>query len=192
MHSIISNARNLFAENGFDRTTIDAIAELSGVSKMTIYSHFKSKEELFGAIVLSKVEDEFAIRGHKLEAHHPEVGLPKIAQQFLSLMRKDEVLGTYRTMFASTSTHPELCRVFYQNGPVNVHREVAEYLKKCADAGSLSITDCDAAATQFLSLFVGLDHMKCLLGLGKPTKKEDADLISSNVEFFIKAKSVSS
>lgn len=51
MEAIISTAQRLFAESGFERTTIDAIAEMSGVTKMTIYSHFKSKEELFGATI---------------------------------------------------------------------------------------------------------------------------------------------
>ncbi len=189
MESIISTAQRLFAENGFERTTIDAIAEMSGVTKMTIYSHFKSKEELFGATVLSKVEHEFLVTGQNLDPKNPQDGLAMIAKQFVSLIRKDEVLGAYRTMFASTSTHPELCVTFYQNGPVKVHCEVSEYLKKCLGIGSLNITNFDYAATQFLSLFVGLDHTKCLLGLGKPSKKEDDDLIFRNVEFFIKGSS---
>jgi TetR/AcrR family transcriptional regulator, mexJK operon transcriptional repressor len=187
MLSIISTAQRLFAENGFERTTIDAIADMSGVTKMTIYSHFKSKEELFGATIFSRVENEFLVPDRNLDPKNPHDGLTMIAKQFVSLIRKDEVLGSYRTMFASTSTHPELCNTFYQNGPVKVHREVSEYLNKCSAAGSLNITDFDSAATQLLSLFLGLDHTKCLLGLGKPSKTQDDDLILRNVEFFIKA-----
>jgi AcrR family transcriptional regulator len=36
----------LFAERGIDRTSMDAIAETSGVSKATIYKHWKDKEAL--------------------------------------------------------------------------------------------------------------------------------------------------
>ena len=189
MNSIITNARRLFAENGFERTTIDAIAEMSGVSKMTIYSHFSSKEELFGATILNKVENEFLTSNSNLDPKNPKDGLEIIARKFLSLIRKDEVLKTYRAMFASNSTHPDLCLLFYQNGPLKAHNEVAEYLQKCSEMNSLKITDSDKAATQFLSLFLGLGHIKCLLGLGKPSRKEDEELILMNLELFIKSKS---
>ncbi len=183
----MSAAQRLFTRNGFERTTIDAISDMSGVTKMTIYSHFKSKEELFGATILSRVENEFLLTDEELDPNKPIYGLTVIAKQFISLIRKDEVLSAYRTMFASTFTHPEICNTFYQNGPMKVHREVSEYLKKCSGTKSLNINDFDLATTQFLSLFQGLNHTKCLLGLGKPSKKEDDDLILKNVEFFIKA-----
>ena len=153
----------------------------------SVQGHFKSKEELFGATISSRVENEFLLTDEELDPNKPIYGLTVIAKQFISLIRKDEVLSAYRTMFASTFTHPEICNTFYQNGPMKVHREVSEYLKKCSGTKSLNINDFDLAATQFLSLFQGLNHTKCLLGLGKPSKKEDDDLILKNVEFFIKA-----
>lgn len=189
MEAIISTAQRLFAESGFERTTIDAIAEMSGVTKMTIYSHFKSKEELFGATILSRVENEFPTSNSNLDPENPKDGLEIIARKFLSLIRKDEVLNTYRAMFASNSTHPDICLLFYQNGPLKAHNQVAEYLKKCSEVGSLKVTDSDKAATQFLSLFLGLGHIKCLLGLGKPSRNEDEELILMNLQLFIKSNS---
>jgi hypothetical protein len=76
---------------------------------------------------------------------------------------------------------------FYQNGPLKVHREVSEYLKQCVAVGALNTNDVDTSATQFLSLFLGLGHTQALLGLGKPSTKEDEELILKNVEFFLKA-----
>jgi TetR/AcrR family transcriptional repressor of mexJK operon len=189
MEAIISTAQRLFAESGFERTTIDAIAEMSGVTKMTIYNHFKSKEELFGATILSRVENEFPTSNSNLDPENPKDGLEIIARKFLSLIRKDEVLNTYRAMFASNSTHPDTCLLFYQNGPLKAHNQVAEYMKKCSEVGSLNVTDSDKAATQFLSLFLGLDHIKCLLGLGKPSRNEDEELILMNLQVFIKINS---
>ena len=79
--------------------------------------------------------------------------------------------------------------MFYQNGPLKAHNQVAEYLKKCSEVGSLKVTDSDIAATQFLSLFLGLAHIKALLGLGKPSRNEDEKLILMNLELFIKSNS---
>ena len=187
INSIIETARTLFAQNGFERTTLDAIAEISGVTKMTIYSHFKSKEELFGATITNRIKKEFAFDIETLDPRNPSDGLMKIASRFILLLRKEEVLGTYRTMFSSALTYPKLCLEFYQKGPLEVHQQVAKYLQQCSKEGSLKITNLDISTSQFLSLFLGLDHIRCMLGLKKPTKKDDEQLILKNVDFFIQA-----
>ena len=43
---LIDTAIRLFAEHGFHATGIDTILKCSGVSKKTLYRHFRSKEEL--------------------------------------------------------------------------------------------------------------------------------------------------
>lgn len=43
---LIETAIKLFAEHGFHATGIDRIAEVAGVTKKTLYNHFRSKEEL--------------------------------------------------------------------------------------------------------------------------------------------------
>ena len=187
INSIVETARTLFAQNGFARTTLDTIAEMSGVTKMTIYNHFKSKEELFGATITNRIKKEFAFDIETLDPRNPSDGLMKIASRFILLIRKEEVLGTYRTMFSSALTHPKLCLEFFEKGPLEVHQQVAKYLQQCSKEGSLKITNLDISTSQFLSLFLGLDHIRCMLGLKKPTKKDDEQLILKNVDFFIQA-----
>ncbi len=43
---LIQTAVKLFAKNGFHATGVDTIAAESGVTKRTLYAHFRSKEEL--------------------------------------------------------------------------------------------------------------------------------------------------
>lgn len=43
---VLEAALNLFAERGIDSTSMDAIAEASGVSKATIYKHWRDKDTL--------------------------------------------------------------------------------------------------------------------------------------------------
>ena len=43
---LIETAIELFAKDGFHATGIDTIVERSGVTKKTLYTHFRSKEEL--------------------------------------------------------------------------------------------------------------------------------------------------
>jgi AcrR family transcriptional regulator len=44
--NVLEAALNLFAERGIDATSMDAIAEASGVSKATIYKHWRDKDKL--------------------------------------------------------------------------------------------------------------------------------------------------
>ncbi|WP_281884218.1 TetR/AcrR family transcriptional regulator [Paenibacillus sp. YYML68] len=48
---ILQTAVHEFAEKGFDGARIDYIAKAAGVNKALIYYHFKSKEELFAAVI---------------------------------------------------------------------------------------------------------------------------------------------
>src|SRR6516164_6192555 len=44
-------ALTLFASDGYERTSVDAIAAEAGVSKRTVYSHYGDKENLFLSVV---------------------------------------------------------------------------------------------------------------------------------------------
>src|SRR5215475_10615876 len=44
--NVLEAALSLFAERGIDATSMDAIAETSGVSKATIYKHWRDKDKL--------------------------------------------------------------------------------------------------------------------------------------------------
>lgn len=48
---ILDKAIEVFTQKGFEETSMDVVAEYAGVSKRTIYNHFKSKDNLFKEIV---------------------------------------------------------------------------------------------------------------------------------------------
>lgn len=54
---ILMAAEELFASQGFAKTTVDEIAAAAGVSKGLLYDHYVSKEALLGAIWDRLVED---------------------------------------------------------------------------------------------------------------------------------------
>lgn len=57
---IIQNAMMLFSKNGFDATTVDEVANESGVNKALLYYYFKNKAELYASVmntVLSSIHD---------------------------------------------------------------------------------------------------------------------------------------
>ena len=55
---ILSAAKELFSERGFDKTTIAALAEVAGVSASSIYALYRSKENLLHELVKASVFGE--------------------------------------------------------------------------------------------------------------------------------------
>lgn len=55
---LVETALKLFYTGGFNATGIDKILEESGVAKMTLYNHFRSKDELILA-VLHRRDEQF-------------------------------------------------------------------------------------------------------------------------------------
>ena len=68
---IIDVARRLFAQQGIENTTIGDVATTSGKSRRTIYTYFKSKEELLEASIESEMK--------KISSAMKKVALEKIS-----------------------------------------------------------------------------------------------------------------
>lgn len=73
---LIDTALRLFYENGFTATGIDRILAESGVAKMTLYKHFRSKDALILA-ALERRDTQFRawLFGHMEKAGGPEAQL---------------------------------------------------------------------------------------------------------------------
>jgi len=48
--ALVTAARELFARDGYDATSLDAVAAAAGVTKGAVYHHFNGKRELFAAV----------------------------------------------------------------------------------------------------------------------------------------------
>lgn len=51
---LVDVARQLFARKGFDNTTMNEIAAMSGKGRRTLYTYFKSKSDVYMAVVESE------------------------------------------------------------------------------------------------------------------------------------------
>ena len=66
-NSVLAAALRLFAERGIDATSMDAIADASGVSKATIYKHWPDKDALCLEVMMH-------VHGHDLAPPDPDSG----------------------------------------------------------------------------------------------------------------------
>jgi len=76
--AILDAACELFARNGFDAVSTAAIAEQAGVSKANVYHHFRSKRELYLAVLRHVCADGQATWADVLDGPGPVV--PRIRE----------------------------------------------------------------------------------------------------------------
>jgi AcrR family transcriptional regulator len=98
---IAEAAMQLFLENGYEATTLDAIAEKAGISRRTFFSYFKSKED----IVLAWQADSWeAVRAELLTVSPDEAPLDAVLRVMVNhaaLYESDQLLAIDRMMRAS-------------------------------------------------------------------------------------------
>jgi AcrR family transcriptional regulator len=61
---LIGIARGLFAERGFEGTSVEEIAASASVSKPVVYEHFGGKEGLYAVVVDREVRTLLDVRHH--------------------------------------------------------------------------------------------------------------------------------
>lgn len=87
---LLDIARRLFAERGFEGTSIEEIAAKAGVSKPVVYEHFGGKEGLYAVVVDREVERLTTVVMVLLDKPHTK---PKFESAAVSLLRYIEDNG---------------------------------------------------------------------------------------------------
>jgi AcrR family transcriptional regulator len=75
---LLEAAAIVFARDGFHGATLDKVASHAGFTKGAVYSNFKSKDDLFLALLDDRVESQFAVVSEVLESgpHEREYQFP--------------------------------------------------------------------------------------------------------------------
>lgn len=83
--ALMNAAGNLFADTGYEGTTIEIIAQKAGMAKGSFYLHFQSKEEIFRALIEDASERIIErVRAIQRSDKSIEGKLKEIAQVILS------------------------------------------------------------------------------------------------------------
>jgi len=79
---LLEAAAEVFQEHGFHGATLDEVARRAGFTKGAVYSNFKSKDDLFLALMDERIERQFAVATAVLdEGPHTEAELrPRIRE----------------------------------------------------------------------------------------------------------------
>src|SRR6266567_4756552 len=119
--AIVAAAREIFVKHGYD-AGMDLIAEAAGVSKVTIYNHFGSKEQLFTEVISEAFEQ--ALGGAPGQALSGLAGTEDL-REALSVLARGWVVGITRPevtdlrllVITVSRRFPELARNWLQGSP---------------------------------------------------------------------------
>ncbi|MFB9066926.1 TetR/AcrR family transcriptional regulator [Pseudofulvimonas gallinarii] len=188
--AILEAAKKLFPISGFDGVSMDAIAAEAGVSKLTVYSHFRDKETLFVAAIEAKCSE---LLPDELFPQVPPGAirdvLLRIARSFFALVSSEVSISLHRMILADQRNGPQLGQMFWQAGPARITESFERFLANAVAAGKLDIPDTSVAAGHFLCLLKGAVNMRmlCSDAVGAASPEADEAHVQSVVEFFLRA-----
>ncbi len=130
---LLAVSRRLFAEKGFDGTSVEEIAARAQVSKPVVYEHFGGKEGIYAVIVDREVQAlTSALTGALAEGGHPKVIVERTALALLGYIEASEdgfrilvrdspvaqATGTFSSLIGDVATQVEsiLADQFRANG----------------------------------------------------------------------------
>lgn len=135
-------ALNLFADHGYEGTSLSQIADEIGLKKQSIYSHFKSKDDLFLTVLTETFELEVLQKTVDLKEREGEN-----LKEFLFLS-----LNSYIERFQSDLRMKFWLRVSFFP-PAHLYEEVMDYLYKYMD-------EVDSLYLQRFELAVAQEEMR--------------------------------
>ncbi|WP_417661149.1 TetR/AcrR family transcriptional regulator [Pseudomonas sp.] len=187
--AILEAAKTLFLRNGYDGSSMDAIAAEAGVSKLTVYNHFTDKETLFSAAVKAKCEEQIPELLFELPDETPiETILLKVALAFHTLINSRESVELHRVMVSLSGQDTKLSKLFFEAGPQRLLDAMQRLLERANASGKLKIDNPHIAADQFFCLIKGGANFCVLIGLEEALEGDAAlEHIQQHVAMFIRA-----
>lgn len=154
-------AARLFAEKGFEGTSIESIAREAEIATGTIYLYFKSKEEIFYSLLfqITELKVEKLIQIIRDEEEPVDILLRRIAEHFHDSYQEDpktyQLLWRYDaskfTDIMSEENHNRLHQIFGEHV-----REMGRLVERGIAQGIFDPVDTRVAGILIWNLFIGI------------------------------------
>ena len=154
---LLDTALELFLQNGFERTGIDAIAEAAGMAKRTVYARYIDKTALFKAALTRAIED-WMVPVEKLqsaESNDLEKTLLRIAQLLLANVLSPAGLRLLRLSNVVSVNMPEVAAHNTRMGTETTLMYLADLFRRRLLPADAPAPEANEAALAFLHLVVG-------------------------------------
>lgn len=153
-HDLIVNAaKEIFIENGYAASSMEAIAKRAGVSKVTVYNHFENKEDLFERIMvehcnsLTPIEPLITFDLQK----SPRDILLVFCTRFIDILLRPDSISLMRRIIGEVDRFPQLAESIWKAG-MPLFNAFSNYLEAEMAAGRLIIDDKNIATRQLFGM----------------------------------------
>jgi TetR/AcrR family transcriptional regulator, mexJK operon transcriptional repressor len=181
--NILAAAGELFLAQGFDGTSMDAIAEKARISKRTLYSRHADKSALFNTVIYDLL-DRILVPVERIQYEPGDLSaaLLAAARDMVSGVMRPGFSAVYRVVVFEAQRRPEFGRWINDAKRRPALQAIAGILQRHRD--ELRITDFERAAEQFISLTVDFSIQFGAFGM-KTTLKEMEDRLKAAVDLFL-------
>lgn len=185
--AIINAAHETFLAFGFDAASMDRIADTAGVSKRTVYSRFRSKEELFAATITESCRRILPVNFEDIDIGLPPKDLiQRLARQVVDGIFEPDALAIRRIAAFEAQRRPSLGKAYLEHGPQFMVNAFAPLLQRLADRGAVSVDDPHKAVWRLGVLITEPLHMRLMLGdYPDDLNKAIDDQISEGINAFM-------
>ncbi len=162
---ILAAARALFLSQGYARTSTDAITEVAGISKQTLYAHYRGKAELLAAIIGNEL-DELQLDGRVHPAPHTHAELRDLlftfARAVTTKLLQPDALALLRLLVGEAVHVPELRDALRQAFPARLIGAMERALQHAQSLHLIHTLDANLSARMFVGpvmSYVALDGL---------------------------------
>lgn len=174
-------ATQVFLDKGFSETTIDTVAVTAGVSKATIYRHYRNKEELFESAILS-VTNNVIVEATNLNLSDVHGSLLAWSRAYYKAYSTPEAIELTRIMITEAARQPNLVKRIRAIQIEQSLSTLIEYFKQLQKHKKLIKIDPVELAVDFAMLVLG--GFRSLLA-AKDTGPASAKRIENSVNLFL-------
>jgi AcrR family transcriptional regulator len=179
---ILEIAAGLFARQGFRGTTTKQIAEAAGVTEALIFRHFPTKDDLYWAVIQSKIKGASSPR-ERLQRKLADSGsdaevLTGIAADILERRAKDQTLS--RLLLYSALENHRLSHRFFRTYAAAHYELLADFIRRRINEGGFRPVDPVLAARGFLGMVIYHSWVQELFG-GKRYQKFSVQQVSNTL-----------
>ena len=184
--AIIAAAAEAFLEFGYDKTSMSLIAERLGGSKATLYSYFKSKEELLLAVLDNEIDtNAAAILGTAMGEPDTRKALSIVGTGYL-MQRLSMRPTRYFRMVSGQSGESDIGQHFWNNILKPAWMLMCTKMQEYMDEGRLRRADPWMASMHFKGLLeADLVERRLLGDIRGPEAELVKDRVTNAVEVFL-------
>lgn len=153
--AIVDAARESFLTRGYAGTSMSGLVKTLGGSKTTLWTYFRTKEELFAAVIEDVTASFRTVLDDEItDVETLEAGLTRFCSGFLHKLGSSDGLATWRLVVAESGRFPEIGRIFNARAVQQTRASLAMFLDRHVASRALLSEDTGEMAELMIDLCV--------------------------------------